>query len=59
MALEEIKERYEAERLKRFRPEMDKQYIDTRADEFPKSLVRDPWIDYDAIAASEPPVVDG
>ncbi|TLS27439.1 hypothetical protein PpBr36_04101 [Pyricularia pennisetigena] len=59
MALEKIKEKYEAERAKRLRPDMQQQYIDTRADEFPKSLVADPWIDYDAIAAQEPPVMDG
>ncbi|TLD15163.1 hypothetical protein PspLS_10665 [Pyricularia sp. CBS 133598] len=59
MAIENLKEKYEAERAKRLRPEMQEQYMDTRADEFPKSLAADPWIDYDSIAAVEPPVVDG
>ncbi|EHA48575.1 hypothetical protein MGG_00824 [Pyricularia oryzae 70-15] len=59
MNAEEIKQRYEAERVKRLRPDMQKQYMTSTSKDYPGELSADPWVDYDALAAQEPPVADG
>ncbi|TLD18573.1 hypothetical protein PspLS_10156 [Pyricularia sp. CBS 133598] len=59
MNVDEIKQKYEAERTKRLRSDFQKQYVNTVSSDYPSQLSADPWIDYDALAAQEPPIVDG
>ncbi|KAH3958725.1 hypothetical protein HBH70_205330 [Parastagonospora nodorum] len=53
-----LKEKYAQERQKRINPKGIAQYIDIRSPEV-QDLAQDPWVDYETLAKTDPPVRDG
>jgi cation diffusion facilitator CzcD-associated flavoprotein CzcO len=53
-----IEEKYAQERQKRIHPEGTAQYINVRSPEI-EELGEDPWVDYEALAKTDPPLRDG
>jgi cation diffusion facilitator CzcD-associated flavoprotein CzcO len=53
-----IEEKYAQERQKRINPEGTAQYINVRSPEI-EELGKDPWVDYEALAKTDPPLRDG